>query len=78
MIKVKEQDELEDKLGEFFKQSELIIAQEFFYTDFDWRICIIDNKPLFAVQYYMADGHWQIYNWQSKEEEKLANFVVSP
>lgn len=41
-------------------RSELIIAQEFLPTDFDWRIGIIDRKPLYACRYYMAGQHWQI------------------
>ena len=25
---------------------------------------MIGRKPLYACKYYMAKGHWQIYNWQ--------------
>jgi glutathione synthase/RimK-type ligase-like ATP-grasp enzyme len=42
------------------KESDLILAQEFVYTDFDWRIGIIDRTPLFACQYFMSRAHWQI------------------
>lgn len=37
------------------------------YTDYDWRIGILNNKPLFACQYFMTKGHWQIYNHTSGE-----------
>lgn len=40
--------------------SDLLIAQEFLPTDFDWRIGVLDRKPLYACRYYMAKGHWQI------------------
>lgn len=42
------------------KDSDLAIVQEFLPTEFDWRIGILDRKPLYACQYYMAKGHWQI------------------
>jgi glutathione synthase/RimK-type ligase-like ATP-grasp enzyme len=47
---------------ELFKKTSLILAQEYFYTEFDWRIGILNGSPLFACKYFMTDGHWQIYN----------------
>lgn len=44
-----------------FRHSTLLLAQEFLYTDFDWRIGVLDNQPLFACRYYMVKNHWQIY-----------------
>jgi len=43
-----------------FKKSELLIAQEYLPSPFDWRIGILDRKPLFACKYYMSGSHWQI------------------
>ncbi|HSL81812.1 MAG TPA: RimK family protein [Thermoanaerobaculia bacterium] len=40
--------------------SDLLIAQEFLPTDFDWRIGVLDRKPLYACRYHMARDHWQI------------------
>ncbi|TAN46747.1 MAG: RimK family alpha-L-glutamate ligase [Methylococcaceae bacterium] len=48
---------LTDKL---FKESDLILAQEFLYTEFDWRIGILNHQPLYACQYFMSRKHWQI------------------
>ena len=45
-----------------FSSSDLIIAQEYLPTDFDWRIGVLEGTPLFACKYFMARGHWQIYN----------------
>ncbi|MEY1661623.1 RimK family protein [Isoalcanivorax beigongshangi] len=53
---------LDKALVEYFKQSAVVLAQEFMYTDFDWRVGILNNRPLFACQYFMSKGHWQIYN----------------
>lgn len=50
------------------KESELVIAQEFSPSEYDWRIGILDDKPIFACRYYMAKGHWQIYNWNAKKK----------
>src|SRR5207253_3077026 len=41
-------------------RSELLIAQEFLPTEYDWRVGILDKKPLFVCKYFMAKDHWQI------------------
>lgn len=60
-------------LKALFKKSDMIISQEFLYSDFDWRIGIIDNTPIFACKYYMSQGHWQIYNWNTENNELEGN-----
>jgi len=62
-------EELQEKLKEMFNLTELVIAQEFLKSQYDWRIGLLDNTPLFACKYYMADNHWQIYNWQQCGKE---------
>jgi glutathione synthase/RimK-type ligase-like ATP-grasp enzyme/ribosomal protein S18 acetylase RimI-like enzyme len=69
VIKVNNAQEMTDALKKLFRISEMVIAQEFLYSEFDWRIGVIDNQPLFACKYYMAKNHWQIYNWQASKEE---------
>jgi glutathione synthase/RimK-type ligase-like ATP-grasp enzyme len=27
---------------------------------------VLDGEPLFVCKYFMARGHWQIYNWGSR------------
>ena len=77
--KVSNADECAAKLGELFKTSEIIIAQEFLPTEYDWRIGILDKNALFACKYYMAKDHWQIYNWaNSSETEKAGAFETLP
>ncbi len=51
---------------ELIDKSDLVVAQQFLPTDFDWRIGILNKKPLYACKYYMARGHWQIYNVKAK------------
>ena len=43
-----------------FEDTDLLIAQKFMPTDFDWRVGVLDGEPLFVCQYQMARGHWQI------------------
>ena len=40
-------------------------------TDFDWRIGVLDGEPLYACQYYMARGHWQISNAHGERRRAL-------
>ena len=68
VIKVDDYKSLQKSLTQFFKTSDLILLQSFIPTAFDWRIGIIDNKPLFACRYFMAKDHWQIYNWKSSTD----------
>lgn len=58
--KVHTVQELEATVAAFLRKSELIVAQEFLPTDFDWRIGVLDRRPLFACKYFMAPGHWQV------------------
>ena len=71
VVKVKDEKELQANLDKMFESSDLIIAQEFTPTKFDWRIGILDGRPFYACRYYMAKDHWQIYNWNSKNEDDI-------
>ena len=73
VIKVEDKVEARAEINKLFKISDMVVCQEFLYSDFDWRIGIIDNMPLFACKYYMCKDHWQIYNWKGDEEDKTGN-----
>ncbi|MFY0606113.1 MAG: RimK family protein [Cyclobacteriaceae bacterium] len=62
--KARNEMELLAILKDFFQTSELVIGQEFIPTDFDWRVGVLNGKPLFVCRYFMASGHWQIVNWK--------------
>jgi glutathione synthase/RimK-type ligase-like ATP-grasp enzyme len=74
--KAKTQKEYDALVTEMLKESDLIIAQEFCPSEYDWRIGIIDNKVFYACKYYMAKGHWQIYNWNTKNKKEQDGDVV--
>lgn len=61
VVKVESQRHLYEILPTLLDKSDLLIAQEFVPTQFDWRVCILDKQPLFVCKYYMARKHWQIY-----------------
>lgn len=43
-----------------FKESAIILVQEFMYTDFDWRVGVLAGEPLFVARYFMTPENWQI------------------
>ncbi|MBI5510287.1 MAG: RimK family protein [Deltaproteobacteria bacterium] len=60
VVKVETEEEYMNAVERLLAKSELIIAQEFLPTDFDWRVGIFDRHPLYVCRYYMARAHWQI------------------
>ncbi len=66
VIKVNDAESFRDAVMELLKKSEIVLVQEFVPSEFDWRIGILDNQPLFACKYFMAEGHWQVYNHSAK------------
>ena len=60
VAKIENEESLFECLDEFFAKSDMVIAQEWLPTDFDWRVAIYDRRPLFVCKYFMAPGHWQV------------------
>ncbi|MDQ2076763.1 RimK family protein [Marinimicrobium sp. ABcell2] len=75
--KVKDKGELSAELKAMFKSSALLLAQAYVYTEFDWRIGVMNNQALYACRYYMAKNHWQIYNHAGKTN-KSGGFDAMP
>ena len=74
VVKVETEPELRARVAELLAKSELIIAQEYLPTGFDWRVGILDRRPLFVAKYYMATGHWQII----RHGKEARDFVEGP
>jgi glutathione synthase/RimK-type ligase-like ATP-grasp enzyme len=74
VVKINTAEELHARLPEFFEESELLVAQEFMLTDFDWRISMIDRRPLFACKYHMAPGHWQVIQQEKHGDDRFGGF----
>lgn len=77
VFKVQNDEELTAQLTPLLKASALVVAQSFIPSAFDWRIGVIDGKPFYACQYYMAHNHWQILNWHSKKRKDREGSVVT-
>jgi len=66
VYKAEDRRQMQEIAERLLKNSELILAQEFLYTEFDWRIGILNRQPIFASQYFMSKRHWQIVQYDSK------------
>lgn len=58
--KVDNAAELQALFKEWYEDTDLLLAQAFMPTTFDWRVGVLGGKPLFVCQYMMAKKHWQI------------------
>ncbi len=63
--KVENREQLEELAGKLFEESDLILAQEFMQTEYDWRVGVLNYKPIFVCQYFMAKGHWQVLKYHN-------------
>jgi glutathione synthase/RimK-type ligase-like ATP-grasp enzyme len=78
VVKVHTEQDLAGRLSEFFAESDLVVAQEFLPTTFDWRIGILDRQPMFACKYFMAKGHWQIIQQEREGRDRCGKSETLP
>jgi len=60
VIKGENEAELKRQTREMLERSDIVIAQSFEPTEYDWRIGVLDGVPLYACRYFMAKDHWQV------------------
>ncbi|MDO9064288.1 MAG: RimK family protein [Sulfuricella sp.] len=77
VVKVESEEELPAKVNALLDKSELIIAQEYLPTEFDWRIGILDRRPLFVAKYFMVPGHWQIIKHGDRKQDFVEGATVA-
>lgn len=78
IVKVRNSEEYIAEATKMLEDSFIILAQEYLYTEFDWRIGVLDGQPLFACKYHMARGHWQIYNHKAGGHYDAGGFETMP
>jgi glutathione synthase/RimK-type ligase-like ATP-grasp enzyme len=78
VVKAENEEELQRFLAVFFEDSELVVAQEFAPSQFDWRIGILDGKPLYACKYHMARGHWQVQKAHGPKQRSYGKVETLP
>jgi glutathione synthase/RimK-type ligase-like ATP-grasp enzyme len=76
--KVETPQELEVQLDRLLERSELVIAQEFVPTPFDWRVGIINREPIYVCRYHMARKHWQIIKQGNGGQSEYGRVDVVP
>lgn len=70
IYKVDNESEFRAHSEELFEKSVLILAQEYMYTEFDWRIGVLNKKPLYSCRYMMSKNHWQIIRRKKAKKGK--------
>jgi glutathione synthase/RimK-type ligase-like ATP-grasp enzyme len=77
VAKIGSEEELVPKLETLFAKSELVIAQEWLPTQFDWRVGIIDRRVLYVCKYLMAPGHWQVIKREADRRVEGSTIALS-
>ncbi len=72
--KIESLNEFKRVSGELFEETDLLLAQKFLPTEFDWRVGVLAGEPLFVCQYRMARGHWQIVKHRSDGSAREGGF----
>lgn len=78
VVKVDSAEEFVRQAAEFLERSDLLVAQEFVPTEFDWRIGILDGRPLFACKYHMVPRHWQITKTEGEGRRRYGRTETVP
>jgi glutathione synthase/RimK-type ligase-like ATP-grasp enzyme len=76
--KVETPEQLKTAADDLFQHTALVLAQEFMFTEFDWRVGVLNNQALYACQYFMSRGHWQIYNHGANAAQRSGGFKTLP
>jgi len=78
VVKAADAGELAAHLASFFEESELVVAQEYTPSTFDWRIGVLNGRALYACKYFMARGHWQILKAQGEKQRRYGRVETLP
>lgn len=78
VVRVAAERELAPALQRLYESSDLVVAQQYMPTDFDWRVGVIDGRALFVCRYFMAPDHWQIvkYGQGQVQEGRVETLAV--
>ncbi len=87
VYKAENRAQLLELARKLLQKSDVILAQQFMPTDFDWRVGVLNRQPIFASQYFMSRKHWQVMKhgadgkaeeggWKTHPVEKAPKEVV--
>jgi glutathione synthase/RimK-type ligase-like ATP-grasp enzyme len=77
VVKIETLEALHECLDQLFMKSDLVIAQEWLPTAFDWRVGVFDRRPLYVCKYFMAKGHWQVVKRESGRKFEGSTVALS-
>lgn len=69
IVKVENYTQFCQLAEELTRKSEMLLAQEFVKSEFDWRVVVMNKKAIAVCKYFMAKDHWQIINHASKSKK---------
>ena len=72
--KIESAAEFKRVCDELFEETDLLLAQKFLPTEFDWRVGVLAGEPLFICQYRMARGHWQVVKYRADGSSREGGF----
>ncbi len=78
VVKAENEQALAEETERLFAKSELIVAQTYMPTDFDWRIGVFEGVPLWACRYHMAPAHWQIIQTVGQGQRRSGRVEAVP
>ena len=78
VVKAESREELVEHSRKLFQRSDVILAQQYMYTEFDWRVGVLNRQPLFVSQYFMSRKHWQVVKHGKEGRFKEGGFKTLP
>ena len=78
-MKIEDPAELDGTVREFFKGSDLLVAQEFTPTEFDWRVGILDGNPLYVLhEMRQTELAWPAYEADAIDDAGDGDSIRAP
>ena len=68
VLKAESETELAVGLESLLARSDLVLAQQWLPTAFDWRVGVLDRRPIYVCQYHMAPDHWQVIKREARRK----------
>jgi len=57
----------------YLRRADLIVAQKFVQSEFDWRVGVLAGEPLYVCQYLFPKKRWKIHNYAADGKEICGN-----
>jgi glutathione synthase/RimK-type ligase-like ATP-grasp enzyme len=78
VVRVSDPEQLATEVKRMLARSDLVVAQAFLPTDYDWRVGVLAGEPLFVCRYYMVKSHWQIYKREAGGRVRSGKYDTLP